>query len=511
MSRLTAGPDAGAALLMQHVQALARLGIAEWDLRSGQVTWSDEQYRIYGWEPGAVAADLETLLARVYPADVPRVRHGFEQARSGQTASPIEHRILHPGGGLRTLQARSLVLLDPAGTPHRMVSTTVDITEHKEAATRMVFADRMHSVGTIAAGVAHEINNPLAFISANLELITAALGGPLLPELARMLDETQYGIRRIQNIVRGLQLFGQFEEDRRAPLDVVRVVELALMMASSALQHRATLVQELGAVPKVVANHARLGQVFLNLILNAVEAAPIGDPERHQIRIVTRGDEAGRANIEIHDNGRGIPLELQGRIFDPFFTTKPIGEGPGLGLSMCHGIVRSLGGEITFHSEPGVGTVFRVVLPPAGPEAPPEPLVPAALPERPIVTDTARSTVLIVDDERMFANALRRLLSRDNHLITTLNSGDDAVALIRSGQRFDAILSDLMMPGMTGMDVHAELATFAPDQAARMLFLTGGAFSAAAKLFLERIPNPWFEKPCDLQVLREAIQRMAQR
>jgi signal transduction histidine kinase/CheY-like chemotaxis protein len=494
--------------LLHEVQQLARFGISEWDLRTGDITWSDEQYRIYGLDPGAVPPSLETLLACVYPADVSRVQRGFERARRGHTDSAIEHRILRPSGELRTVQVRALVNLDDRGLPRRMMCTTADITEHKETAARLVFSDRMASVGTLAAGVAHEINNPLAFISANLELIHEGLGSPAPNEIATMLAETRQGVARIQNIVRGLMAFARTDADRRSPLHVESVLELALLMASSEIRHRAEVIREYGTLPPVLANQAQLGQVFLNLLVNAAQAIPEGHAASHRISIATRCDEAGWAIIEISDTGHGIPRDVQGRIFDPFFTTKSIGEGTGLGLSICLGIVRSLGGDIGFTSAPGAGSVFRVALPPAAaPTAPPPAATPSHPPAQPI-THPSLAKVLIVDDEVIFANALRRLLARDNYALTLVHDGKQAIARVRAGERFDAILCDLMMPAITGMEVHAELAALAPEQAARMIFLTGGAFSSSAKQFVDRIENLCFEKPCDLDALRAAISRM---
>jgi CheY-like chemotaxis protein len=287
---------------------------------------------------------------------------------------------------------------------------------------------------------------------------------------------------------------------------VQRVLELALLMTDNQIRHRAQLVRAYGPMPNVVANQATLAQVFLNLLINAAEAIPEGETERHSITVSTRTDSAGWAIIEIRDTGRGIAREIQNQIFDPFFTTKPIGKGTGLGLSICHGIIRSIGGELGFTTSPGAGTVFRVALPPA--VAPVRELAPPAEPP-PVTEKTAPTRLLIVEDEIVFAHALRRLLQRDKHSITIVHEGKEALARAESGERFDVIVCDLMMPAMSGMELHAKLSVIAPDQAARVIFLTGGAFSPMAKQFLERVPNAWFEKPCDLEQLRAAILRVS--
>ncbi|MBA3458650.1 MAG: response regulator [Deltaproteobacteria bacterium] len=491
--------------LLSEVQRLLHFGIAEIELPAYVVTWSDELFRIYGWEPGSVTPSRETLLQRVHPADVDRVDRELARATRIPTTQPIEFRIVLPGGQLRTLEVRSRLVCDAAGAPVRMIGTTHDITDHKETAARLVFADRMASVGTLAGGVAHEINNPLAFISAHLELIAPELGASPV-EIAAMLSETRAGVDRIKNIVRGLQAFSSTDEDQRSPLDVQRVLELALVMTDNQIRHRARLVRAFAPMPDVVANPATLAQVFLNLLVNAAEAIPEEETQGHTITVSTRSDDAGWAIIEIRDTGRGIARDIQNQIFDPFFTTKPVGKGTGLGLSMCHGIVRSLGGEVGFTTSPGAGTVFRVALPPAiaavrANERPPAP--------PPAIAKDVPKRLLIVEDEVVFANALRRLLQRDKHAITIVHEGKEALARAEAGERFDVIVCDLMMPAMSGMELHAKLSVVAPDQAARVIFLTGGAFSPMAKQFLDRMPNAWFEKPCDLDQLRAAIRRVS--
>jgi len=492
--------------LLSEVQQLARFGISEIDLLTDVMRWSDGMYRMYGWEPGEVTPSLTTLLTRIHPIDAASVRSMYERARKNLPAAiaPLEFRIVQPDGELRTVQVRTKVTRDASGAPIAMLCTTTDVSEHRETAARLVFTDRMASIGTLAAGVAHEINNPLAFISAHLDLIAHELGAT---EQASLLGEMRKGVDRITTIVRGLQAFSRTDEERRAPLDLEHVLELAVVMAGTQIRHRAELVRSYAALPPVVANQATLGQVFLNILVNATEAIPEGQVDRHTITIRARTDAAGWAIIEIADTGRGIAREIQPQIFDPFFTTKPIGAGIGLGLSICHGIVRSLGGELGFTSELGKGSVFRIALPPAAsPVRAPAPAVVAPLPT---LTARAKTRVLIIDDEVVFANALRRLLARDGHQLTIAHHGKDAIARAEAGERFDAILCDLMMPAMSGMEVFSRLKAIAPEQAARMIFLTGGAFSASAKRFLDQMTNSWFDKPCDLVALRAAILRVA--
>jgi len=481
-------------LLLRDAQALARFGVWEWDLATDALVWSDGLYRIFGVSPEDVPPSFDALLARVHPEDHTALRGYLMRARRDGAEHTVEYRVVRPGGDHRVLQGRARARLDDRGVPHQVVGTDQDITESKELVARVVFSDRMVSVGTLAGGVAHEINNPLATISANLDQL--ARGGN--PELAR---EALQGVERIRAVVRGLMMFSRADTDRRTTLDLHRVLELAIGMTGNEIRHRARLVRNYGAPPPVDGNEARLGHVFINLLVNAAQAIPDGHADRNEITITTRSDDAGWAVVEVRDTGAGIAPAVQGRIFDPFFTTKPVGQGTGLGLSICLGIVRSLGGEISATSQVDRGSVFSVSLPPA-PTAAAPPVRPAAPPAhvRP------RGRLLIVDDEVMFSASLRRMFSSE-HDVTVVNSGREALDRLTGGERFGVILCDLMMPEVTGVDLHAELQRIVPDQADRMIFLTGGAFSRSSQEFLESITNRWFEKPCDLQELRAAVRR----
>jgi CheY-like chemotaxis protein/anti-sigma regulatory factor (Ser/Thr protein kinase) len=237
--------------------------------------------------------------------------------------------------------------------------------------------------------------------------------------------------------------------------------------------------------------------VFLNLIVNAAQAIREGNAEQNVIRVSTRMDE-GRVAIEIRDTGSGIAPEALPRIFDAFFTTKPVGVGTGLGLSICHRIVTGLGGEIRVESQLGKGTAFTVLLAPTSLEEEAEVELPDVTPP------PRRGKVLVIDDEPIIIKALERLLVTE-HDVTLASAAGDARDRILSGDRYDVILCDLMMPQMTGMDLHAEFLRVAPEQASRMVFMTGGAFTPGSRAFLDDVPNPCIDKPFDTQHLRSIV------
>ncbi len=381
------------------------------------------------------------------------------------------------------------------------------VTRIKDIQTQLAFNERLAAVGTLAAGVAHEINNPLAYVSLNLESMgsilerPASLSGAQREEMATMVTEIREGMERIRAIVNSLRSLSRSDEERRAPVDVRRAVAIAARMTNNELRFRARLDTTIGPVPLVDADEGRLGQVFINLLVNAAQAMPEGNVERNLIQIVTFTDAEGRAVVELHDNGPGISAELRGRILDPFFTTKPVGAGTGLGLSICHGIVTSLGGTILVTSEVGVGSCFRVTLPPTS-GAPPSPGAVGGS-TAPPASPTRRARVLVIDDDALVAKITARSLAA--HDVVVVNDGKDALARIAAGERFDVVVCDLMMPGMTGMDVHAALMESSPSLARRMIFVTGGAFNESAQSFLDRVPNPRLSKPFRAAELRSAV------
>jgi CheY-like chemotaxis protein/two-component sensor histidine kinase len=380
---------------------------------------------------------------------------------------------------------------------------------------QLMISDRMATVGTLAAGVAHEINNPLSAVVANLELaakeaaeMCAKLGGS--HELLEELHDAQEAAERIRLIVRDLKIFSRGDEQDAVLVDLHRVLESTLRMAGNEIRHRARIVKEFGAIPLVAASESRLGQVFLNLLMNAAQAIPEGAFDTNEIRLVTSTSSSGFAVVEIRDTGQGIAPEILPRLFTPFFTTKPVGVGTGLGLSICHRIVAGLGGQIQVVTEVGRGATFRVVLPPGAPstptsvsQAPPAP-APAKSPSE---GPARRGKVLVVDDETAIGSAIRRTLGRD-HDVTVLSKAREALDRVAAGERFDVILCDLMMPEVTGMDLHDELARTCPEQLERVIFMTGGAFTPRAQAFLQGMTHRRLDKPFDPKVLRDAVLAM---
>ncbi len=296
-------------------------------------------------------------------------RRRLAHASRGVTSPPAEERFLRRDGAPVPVEVTTIPIFFDGG-PATLVHAR-DLTERKRLEAQVVMADRLASVGRLAAAVGHEINNPLAYVMANVDLALERLAEPEasspdhIADIIEMLREAREGSERVRHIVRDLKVFSRGETEERTRVDPRRVLDSCVNMARGEIRQRARLIKRYDETPPVLANEARLGQVLLNLLINAAHAIPEGDPESHDIQVATREDSQGRVVIEVKDSGTGIPEEVKRRLFEPFFTTKSGGRGTGLGLSICKSIVTALGGEIGFDSQVGQGTTFRVTLPAA--------------------------------------------------------------------------------------------------------------------------------------------------
>jgi PAS domain S-box-containing protein len=465
--------------------------------------------RMLGYESveALLAVDPRNIVA---PEDQRSMRERTQEMfRTGEPLPPREYPSRRKDGGWVMTEVQSMPI-EWEGAP-AILGFARDVTSRKEMEARLAQSERLAALGTLLAGIAHEMNNPLSYALLGIEGALRAVERLTAPsnEMARlreMLESAHHGATRVAAVVGQIRASSRPEFDERGPVDVRRAIEAALRIAHNEIQHRARLVTELGAVPRVLGNEQRLEQVFLNLLVNAIQALPDGRAD-NEIRVTLRASAAGEVVVEVSDNGPGIPDEIRSRVFDPFFTTKRIGMGLGLGLSVCHGIVTSHGGTIAVDSKVGRGSTFRVVLPA------PTDAVAAATPPRPKATNGDAPLnvprVLVIDDEPALAAMIVRLLEEDCHVDVAVKGRDALDLLVGSTTPYDVVLCDLMMPDMTGMDLFAEVARRCPGLEDRFVLMTGGAFTPRASEFLARVNNRRLEKPFDRAALRAAVARRA--
>jgi len=396
--------------------------------------------------------------------------------------------------------------------------------ERRQMSERLVEAERLAAFGRLAAGLGHEINNPLTYAMLNLRLIAqraaeagmAQVAGLLgMPDLDDMLGDALEGLERIRRVVDDLQVFARREDDTLVRLNLERVLDRALSIVDHELRPRARVVRRYGGVPLITANGATLTQLFVNLLANAAQAIDEGNAAQHEITVATTAED-DTLIVRVTDTGRGIPPAAMPHVFDPFFTTRG-GKGTGLGLAICKQIVSEHGGDIRVASDPdlpaggraappgGRGTTVEVRLPRRLDLTPDELAAPPAPTLLPVAT--ARPRLLVVDDEPLIGRIVTRALE-PAYEVTFVESSTAGLARIAGGERFDLILCDLIMPQGGGSEMQAGLEQRAPELLPRLVFMTGGAFTPQARLVVERAKAPVLGKPFSVDDIRQLVARM---
>jgi len=490
--------------ILMESAALAVIGAAP----DGTITaWNSEAEQLFGYTRGEIVGrSVSELLPKSQRAELARL---WARLQDGKRSHNIETICQRASGNTLDVALTLAPVLDANGAVLCASLVMRDVSEDKRLRASLAIADRMASVGTLAAGVAHEINNPLAAVMANLDFalrgfdaLDEQIRRDVPPALIEALRDGVDAAERVRQIVRELKLFTRPTEEQLGPVDVRRVLESTLRMVWNEVRHRARLVKDYADVPTVDGNEGRLGQVFLNLLVNAAHAIAEGNAEKNEIRVTTRALD-GHVAVEISDTGCGIAEDRLEKIFEPFYTTKPAGVGTGLGLSICQGIVAGHGGHLQATSTKGRGSRFVVTLPNGVLTASDErsSSVPPRNPGR-------AARILLVDDEVLLLKSAARMLSPP-HEVIAVQEAERALAMIRGGDQFDVILCDLMMPQMTGMELFEELKPLVPDLERRAVFLTGGAFTPGARAFLEQNPCHRLEKPFERNALLAIIRDIA--
>jgi PAS domain S-box-containing protein len=408
-------------------------------------------------------------------------------------------------------------LRGPSGEVIGLAGLSHDISELHHLQRTAIQNDRVMALGTLAASVAHEINNPLTYVLSHgedvereigvLDGLVARLEGPALGDARASLRRLREGFipirsgtARIAAITRDLRTFSRPEESSLEPVDLRGVVLSVLKLVAKEIEARARLILDLKETPPVNGNEGRLVQVVLNLMMNAMQALPVDGAAKNEV-VVRTGRAGGEVFVEVSDSGPGVPIENRERIFEPFFSTKEIGVGTGLGLFVCRNVVRGLSGEVTVSDRPSGGAVFRVTLPSISAVI----IAGRATVAPPDVTPGGRHVVLIEDDT-MVARALSLQLRTAGFRVTVIPDGAVARDRLAALDGVDLIYCDLMMTGMTGMDLAEVLAAEAPEITRKMVFMTGGAFLPRAREFVARHADRTVDKPFD--IVAETLRRL---
>lgn len=413
-------------------------------------------------------------------------------------------------------------LRDAAGEITGIAALSQDITEMRDLQDSAIQHDRVIALGTLAASVAHEINNPLTFMlghAGQLDRAVAALEelgfgqqplerGELVTlssRMRRLLAPLRSGIKRIASITRELGTFSRDGGDQLIPVDLRSVVESVLRLVGKEVEARAQLEIDLEQTAMVLGDEARLVQVVLNLMVNAKQALPPDSTAADHEISISLHVEGDRAAIRVSDSGPGVPPELRERIFEPFVSTKEMGEGSGLGLFVCRNILRALGGEISVREREGGGALFEASLPLATPPVPPAPRPESGVGE---AFTPGGVRVLVIDDEPDVLDSIRMRLESQGVTVVSELSGARALERLRAGEPFDLIFCDLMMDELSGMELGERLEAEGSPALADVVFMTGGAFTPAARAFLEANPDRCVEKPFDpIGELRRRLER----
>jgi two-component system NtrC family sensor kinase len=420
-------------------------------------------------------------------------------------ATDLQRALEQQGAGreveLRTGDRTYAVTVVPISSTDR--STVVllfdDQTERRRLQDQLIQSEKMSAIGQLIAGIAHDLNNPLASVVGFADYLTEVPSVP--PALREPLSVIQEEAERASNIVKNLLSFARKQEHQRRPTPLKPLLDATfLLLRNQLMAHRVDGVLEVEAelpVPDIDPN--QIQQVFVNLINNAAQAiASTGRPGTVVVRARRWLDGVA---IDVGDDGPGMTEGLAAQVFEPFFTTKPEGEGTGLGLSISQGIVREHGGRIMLATEEGRGSTFTVQLPLATqPPAPTEVVRPGA-PAR-------RLKVLVVDDEPHILHYMRATLEAWGHIPVVASDGEEALALAGNDD-FDLLISDLRMPRLGGREFYEELARRRPQQAARLVFSTGDTVRGDTLAFLESLDRPYLHKPFSLAELRRLLDEIA--
>ena len=470
---------------LQLGQRSAELVIIDWDIGNDKLVWSDSPDRLRGPLPDE--GEYPAWVKQVHPDDL---EHFLAMRAKGiETLQPqiFENRIIRTDGDILWLRVVQSAFPGPDGKAARMIISMQNITERKKADAEMARLEaqlresqKMEAIGTLAGGIAHDFNNIIATILGHVELARHDAGSN--SGTLESLDEIRKAGRRARDLVHQILAFSRREPTNRKPLELVSIVEESVRLLRATIPARISIEVLRGAdLPVVLADATQIQQVLLNLANNSMHAMH-GEPGHIEFSIGTVMLDAafttsnpalrkmfeshpGRtARLQVRDTGQGMDVATLERMFEPFFTTKPAGEGTGLGLSVVHGIVQAHEGTIVAESQPGKGTTFAVFLPTTSERTDIERVEIGAKSPSGELSPVIRRHILYIDDDESLLLLVKRLLGRRGYQVSAHSSQSEALGILRDDPtKFDLVVTDYNMPGMSGLDVAREIKTIRPD------------------------------------------------
>jgi PAS domain S-box-containing protein len=481
-------------------QRVGHVGSWEGDVNDNQLTWSDETFRIFGFEPHSFVPTRERFYGAVHPEDRDFVRKAVETAiRSGKPYG-IDHRIVRPDGSERYVHEQAELITDAQGKIVRLVGTVQDITQRNTLEEQVRHSQKMEAVGQLAGGIAHDFNNILTIIQGYAELVS--LNPYLDLDTRGHVGQISHSAERAARLTRQLLAFSRKQVIQLKTISLNTLLESSANMLQRLLGEHITLHLDLdSALPPIRADVGMMEQVLVNLTVNARDAMPEGGSVSVVTRLAQVDESYCRAHpdatpgsyalLTVSDTGCGIPPEILSHVFEPFFTTKEIGKGTGLGLSTVYGIVRQHKGWIAVSSEPAKGTIFEIYFP-----ASPASLPPPIASNQPPPSRGGTETILLVEDEPALRALSRQSLQRYGYTILEASSGPEALRVWSENScHIDLLLTDIVMPGgMSGRELASQLKKQNPSL--KVLYTSGYSVDLSnsdpgIKLGVNFVPKPY--------------------
>ena len=494
---------------LELAQKAGKIGTFEWNIQSHDVTWTAELEALYGLAPGSFDGRYDGWIQTIHSDDRIKTEQELWQAVKTGQGLDTEFRIVCPAGEIRWIAVKSSLFHDQAGKPLRMIGIHMDITEKKQLEAQFLRAQRLESLGTLASGIAHDLNNILTPILGVAQLLPLKLPN-LNEQNQRMLQTLETSARRGAELIRQILSFARGVEGKRVSLQINHLLLEIEKIIQQTLPKSIDIDTDIPPNLWIISGDAtQLHQILMNLCVNARDAMPNGGTLLISAENLLIDEQYAKMHLDasvgayvvvtVADTGTGIPLNILHRIFDPFFTTKEIGKGTGLGLSAVLGIVKSHGGFVDVQSQVNQGSQFKVFLPAS------QSTLPQTDDDLELLSGQ-QELILVVDDEAVICEITKTTLETYNYQVLTASDGIEAIALFAQYKdKIQSVLMDIMMPSMDGMAVIPVLRQFNPNiymVAMSGLNSTEAVLQAEQLGFQGFLPKPFATKEL-LQILHK--------